>query len=227
MIRKISILMLFAFLGWGCVQKPKPSDTDPNNLANSYLTHIVKFQGETLAVISKWYTGDSQNWQRIQAANPGLDVRRMRMGQVIRIPRILVIKETPLPASAIGSTRNPRQPDRQPQEEVVVLDEPAPIIEETLQEPESFDDVVIQDTPMVVEEVIAPEVAPAQESDSSAAAAQIEEILPPGESSAADSEVQPSAAQSGSVITEPRVDSSAAGIKTKTREELLKELLEE
>ncbi len=63
----------------------------------AYLEHTVRYSGETLAVISGWYTGSNQNWKQIIDANPGLRPERIRLGQLILIPKSLVVKDAPLP----------------------------------------------------------------------------------------------------------------------------------
>lgn len=66
-----------------------------------YVTHEIRFGGETLAMISNWYTGRSENWRQIAAANPGLRPERMRIGQTVLIPRELAIRTEPLPSSLV------------------------------------------------------------------------------------------------------------------------------
>lgn len=70
-------------------------------LPPKYFDHIVSVQGETLAAIAKWYTGDSTNWAVILDHNPGLDVRRMRIGTEIQIPDELVIRTDPFPRKMV------------------------------------------------------------------------------------------------------------------------------
>lgn len=81
----------------------RPSVTDEDLLAQNPLTHRVTYQGETLGLISKWYTGKLHNWQRIAEANPGLLPERIAMGQEILIPRELVIESRPFPQSMLSS----------------------------------------------------------------------------------------------------------------------------
>jgi hypothetical protein len=67
------------------------------------LTHTVAHAGETLGTISAWYTGTPSNWQKIAAANGGLDARHIRVGQVIVIPANLVIRREPMrPAEVLA-----------------------------------------------------------------------------------------------------------------------------
>jgi len=60
------------------------------------LTHTVKFKGESVAIISKWYTGKAGNWQKILGANPELIPERMGIGTKITIPEDMVTNDKPL-----------------------------------------------------------------------------------------------------------------------------------
>lgn len=78
--------------------------------------HTVQHEGETLAGISLWYTGSSRNWRDILDSNPGLDIRRIQIGDTIRIPEHLVRRRTALPAryARIGGRRYSRAALRAP-----------------------------------------------------------------------------------------------------------------
>jgi hypothetical protein len=52
--------------------------------------------GETLGHISAWYTGSLHHWREIAAANAGLDVNRIKIGQHIKIPASLLKRNTPM-----------------------------------------------------------------------------------------------------------------------------------
>lgn len=66
-----------------------------------YYDHVVQAQGETLAQIAKWYTGSSTNWSVILGHNPGLDVKRIRIGTTIRIPESIVVRRDALPRKLV------------------------------------------------------------------------------------------------------------------------------
>jgi len=73
--------------------------------------HTVSRQGETLSLISSWYTGSIENWPKIAEANPKLQVNKMRLGDQIVIPAQLVVQRDEMPAkyqpgaSNSGSTK--------------------------------------------------------------------------------------------------------------------------
>jgi len=83
----------FLFIS-GCgrqAPQPQPSFED------KYLSHVVKYPGETLAGIAKWYTGKPENWKEIAKVNPDLTPEKIRIKDVIVIPRDIIVKSDPLP----------------------------------------------------------------------------------------------------------------------------------
>ena len=48
--------------------------------------HTVSRSGETLGLISDWYTGSPNNWRTIAAANGSLDPTRLMIGDTVMIP---------------------------------------------------------------------------------------------------------------------------------------------
>lgn len=123
MIRKKgNIFCLLLVIVWagalasGCSMfKPKlaPPETRPGNgigdmgssappsPARSYLTHRIQWHGETLSIISKWYTGDYRNWRALVEATPGLEDTRVAVGDEIFIPETLLKNRAPLEKSFV------------------------------------------------------------------------------------------------------------------------------
>jgi LysM repeat protein len=60
--------------------------------------HTVSRSGETLIAISNWYTGAADNWKRLVDVNNGINPRRIRVGDKIRIPEALMKTHQPMPA---------------------------------------------------------------------------------------------------------------------------------
>ena len=158
-------MALMLFLG-ACQKGP----TRPPPPQEQYLFHTITYPGETLGVIAAWYTGTAQNWMLIRDANPDLDPARLRLGSVVRVPRRLVIKDTPLPKSAIGGAKAkaqdpslaPSQPRPEvPSEQPTIIPPPdlnpapeptaPPVFDEIPAEPEAAPPV-----PVVPEATIAP-----------------------------------------------------------------------
>lgn len=65
--------------------------------------HTVKYTGETLRIISKWYTGDVNNWESLADANPNIDYENMVKGSRVFIPQNLLRKTEPLTEKFIDS----------------------------------------------------------------------------------------------------------------------------
>ena len=74
------------------------------------LTHLIRWQGESLSVIAQWYTGSSQNWPAIAEANPTLSPTRLMVGQAVFIPEGLLKRRDPMPESAVHPLTNEKTP---------------------------------------------------------------------------------------------------------------------
>ena len=88
---------------------PTPADPEPlpveppaaTTSAGITLTHVVR-PGDNPSSIADEYYGDPNRFAAILAANPGLDARRMRVGQTLNIPPADVAA-APAPAESGGS----------------------------------------------------------------------------------------------------------------------------
>jgi len=67
-----------------------------------FYVHPVKWEGETLSILAKWYTGSLDNWKAIAKVNPVLDPNRIIIGNEIRIPTSLLITRNPMPKSFLA-----------------------------------------------------------------------------------------------------------------------------
>ena len=90
----------------GVAAPPAARDKTPAQAISSqpeadFLSHTVKWKGETLSVIAKWYTESLENWRNIAEANPGLDPARIAIGSKIRIPDRLLKTRKPMPEKYI------------------------------------------------------------------------------------------------------------------------------
>jgi len=104
-MKKFAIILcavLAACLVSSCAKKtdPRPVRT-PVAQQEPPLEHVIKYSGETLGLISAWYTGKLANWPLIVDANPGLRPERMNLGQSIFVPGELVVETAPLPESFV------------------------------------------------------------------------------------------------------------------------------
>jgi len=98
---------------------PEPQPPEPETAVEpAPYVHTVRRSGETLIAISRWYTGAADNWKRLVDVNNGLNPRRIRVGDKIRIPEELMKTHQPMPADFMTS--------KAPQESVSSRVEPAP-----------------------------------------------------------------------------------------------------
>jgi len=74
--------------------KPKPQP----------YVHKVRYSGEILISIAKWYTGSRNNWTVIAKANPHLNPNRIFIGDTIRIPENLLKRRDPMPPDFLINT---------------------------------------------------------------------------------------------------------------------------
>ena len=63
--------------------------------------HQVKFQGETLSIIAGWYTGSTKNWEKIAQENNLNAPYTIELGQVLKIPNVMLNRFEPLPEQMI------------------------------------------------------------------------------------------------------------------------------
>jgi hypothetical protein len=73
-----------------------------------YYVHTVKWRGETLSYIAKWYTGKYKNWKILAEANPTLNPNRIHKGDKIIIPDGVLNTRTPLPKNFLAKFTSSR-----------------------------------------------------------------------------------------------------------------------
>jgi len=107
----------------GCAVNPKPQDEvgkyksqqEPPPAPAAYV-HTVRWPGESLSIIAKWYTGNPGNWKILSDTNPAVDRRAIRVGDTIAIPRNILKTEEPMPRSFVKiqiHTTNPKSKENQ------------------------------------------------------------------------------------------------------------------
>ncbi len=74
-----------------------------------YLNHKIKWPGENLSLIARWYTGSAKNWMRLVEANPGIEPRRIKIGDSILIPEDLLKTRQPMPIEFLSSATSPQK----------------------------------------------------------------------------------------------------------------------
>lgn len=79
----------------------KAPSTKPNSPESARFVHNVRWSGETLSLISKWYTGSYQNWRALADANPRLNPNRIKIGDEIIIPKNILKTKKSMPRSFV------------------------------------------------------------------------------------------------------------------------------
>jgi len=82
-----------------------PTRAKPTRPKPAYYYHRVRYSGETLSMIARWYTGDVENWHALTRVNPQLDPNRIIIGAQIRIPGKLLNTREPMPQDFIDLPR--------------------------------------------------------------------------------------------------------------------------
>lgn len=67
-----------------------------------HLVHWVRWPGESLSLIAKWYTGKLNNWKILADFNPKLKPDRIFVGEKILVPEGLLKTREPMPRSFVG-----------------------------------------------------------------------------------------------------------------------------
>lgn len=205
----IALYILLAITVAGCANQKRAT---PPGVAPQYHAHTVTYSGETLALISKWYTGDSENWKRIAAANPKVNPARMQIGTVLQIPLELVKRTEPLPQKAIPRVSHPRQPSTR-----ATATSEAPSPNEMPSEPTDSNTMI--ETP--------PSEEAAETTNEPAAPSDIPSVVGADEAAAVPADSMDSVEPSAPSIETPSVPAvQPSDARVRTRDELLDELLQ-
>lgn len=87
-------LVLFTFFLSGCLSLNKYTGYFRQEPCYA---HTVRWPGENLSLISKWYTGSAENWRILARANPNLVPDKIQVGETIRVPEKIMQTKKPLP----------------------------------------------------------------------------------------------------------------------------------
>jgi len=75
---------------------PKPESIEKIKTVDEDYVHTILWEGETLSLISLWYTGHIINWEKIAPYNNIQENEMLQIEQQIRIPRSLIVNDKPL-----------------------------------------------------------------------------------------------------------------------------------
>ena len=90
-------MCLLVLICSGCTFLSKLTDK-----REKFFVHTVTWPGETVSIVAKWYTGSIDNWKQITQTNPGLDPKKMVIGDKIHIPGHLLKTTKPMPEKFVS-----------------------------------------------------------------------------------------------------------------------------
>ena len=98
--------LVLALLAAGGCAGSRPAEALNNlgnlvKLGNDAFVHRVRWQGETMSIIAKWYTGKAGNWKKLANRNATLDPQRLKEGYRVLIPRRLLITTADMPENFV------------------------------------------------------------------------------------------------------------------------------
>lgn len=108
--------LLFSF---GCVQKKvTPTKKEPpkkkqvvqvpikkqkiKKIKQKYFIHTVKWDGESMSLIARWYIGNYEAWKLLAKHNPDLNPYNIHVKDKVRIPKEKMKTKEPMPESFLN-----------------------------------------------------------------------------------------------------------------------------
>ena len=98
--------LLSLFLPYGCVPKKtppiatkQPTQHKPpltptkeqakkmKSIKQTYYIHIVRWDGETMSLIARWYIGQYESWKLLARHNPEINPNNIHIGDRVWIPK--------------------------------------------------------------------------------------------------------------------------------------------
>lgn len=97
---------------------PPPKDVKALPPNETYFTHTVKWNGETVSIIAAWYTGYLENWKALAEVmtknDPKANINCIFLGNKILIPKSLMKTRDPMPKEFVDSFYQKSKPERVP-----------------------------------------------------------------------------------------------------------------
>jgi len=89
----------------------KQSTVDPptmetkriDSIKQAYFIHIVKWDGESLSLISRWYLGNFEDWKLLARHNSELNPSNIHVGDRVWVPKYQMITSKPMTKSFLES----------------------------------------------------------------------------------------------------------------------------
>ena len=82
---------------------PEIESPPPPAPADAFYIHKVRWAGETVSIISRWYTGSHSNWKSVALANPDINPNQILVGDDILVPVYLLKTDEPMPQRYLTS----------------------------------------------------------------------------------------------------------------------------
>ena len=80
---------------------------------SKYIFHRVK-AGETMASISRWYTGKESNWKDIARENPELKPFALKKDDIVKVPTALAKSHLDPPSGSTAPAKKPKKASSAP-----------------------------------------------------------------------------------------------------------------
>ena len=97
----------------GRKEKAQEKTFDKADDRQEFLVHRIRWKGETLSIIAKWYMGRIDAWEYLADLNPNLSPQNLQVGEKVKIPAEKVKISVPMPKdfleSFIGKTERPEK----------------------------------------------------------------------------------------------------------------------
>lgn len=126
--RLILALSALALAFGGCLPaawQTKTKGKDTTKEPPVFFVHKVQWEGESLSIIAKWYTGHMRNWKLLVRGNPTDDPNRIRIGEEISIPERILKTREPLPESFVDRFGpRPKTPEKEKPPPAIPKEEP-------------------------------------------------------------------------------------------------------
>ncbi|MGC8492036.1 MAG: LysM peptidoglycan-binding domain-containing protein [Syntrophobacteraceae bacterium] len=109
---KLLLIAAFSMMAACCaVNRQANQKTSPEVRMPEYIQHRI-LPGETLASIAAWYTGQEGDWRELAKSNPSLDPRRLRPGDLVKIPLRIATRHTTPPSHSTAVRKRGKTPAR-------------------------------------------------------------------------------------------------------------------
>lgn len=78
-------------------RKQQGASVEKKQSGSEFRVHRIRWKGETLSIIAKWYMGRIDDWKTLADINPELDPQNLQKGEKVRIPSEKLKTSVPMP----------------------------------------------------------------------------------------------------------------------------------